>query len=345
VGRTPWQILKDADKHPDEIREIEPGHGFYRGRPKALLQSWDRISVRGVPDPADVTFEQRMRHYGNAVRTVPIEWKGALLLFALRAHHMLDLGKVARSLAVEATELRRAEATTVRAALGFAPGFETLITDEAVATFVDIRVTWMRSATIATGDSDLVAAVCPGKLIEITGAAVCDIAAERVPLDEPGSFPPGMKRGVDAVKAVLREVADQVGFPLWIPPELLVDQRFQLRGADWSAGLGSPATTVNRATLGFWMQPGGLPLFLDQCPSTMHHELAAKAWPQLVEAGLERPRMTLVHQIRRAGIGITLVADQDFAASADTVAGRFDQPDFPRSLEAIADGLIPFPLD
>src|SRR5262249_5954153 len=152
--------------------------------------------------------------------------------------------------------------------------------------------------------------------LALTQAAVGDFAAEPVPLDEPGWLRGGADRAPGATEAVLREVSEMVGFPLWVPEELLIaGKRFQLKGADWSAGLKAPAGVLDRATLRLWLQPGGLKLFLDESPSESHHELAREAWPNLIEAGLGRPWMTTLHYVRRGNVGVTVVASDDFCES------------------------------
>jgi len=283
-----------------------------------------------------------MLHYGDAVRTVPLQWKGHLFLVALRRGHAIDYAKLADSLDVEAGDIEPADASVVRETLGFQEGFETLVTDEPVARFIDVRVTWMRSATIATGRADLVVAVSPAKLLALTEAAVGDFAAEPVPLDEPGRLPSGLLDH-EGTEGVLREVSEMVRFPLWVPEETLIaGKRFQLKGADWSAGLTSPASVVDRATLRFWLQPGGFTLFLDESPNPDHHERAREAWPNLIEAGLDRPWMTTLHYVQRVDVGISLVASEDFHVSARAVARDYADEGFPQSLEAVADSLVRF---
>jgi prolyl-tRNA editing enzyme YbaK/EbsC (Cys-tRNA(Pro) deacylase) len=281
----------------------------------------------------------------DSVRTAPLVWKGATLLVALRARHTLDVRKVSRELGVDAEEVHPAS-EDVSLGLGFDPGFETLATDEAVARFVDVRVTWMRSATIPTGTSDLAVTVTPRKLIALTDAAVGDFVADAAPLDEPLHFPSGSTRGPEAARAAIQDVAEIVGFPLWTPSALLTGNRpFRLDGADWSAGLGSPPTEINRATLMLQLQPGGITVILDQSTSELHHELAQDAWPNLVQASLDRPWLTRVLRVRRGRVGITLVAGKDFDVSVRAAARDFGLSDFPLSLDEIADSLVPFPLD
>ncbi len=294
--------------------------------PGTVLQRWSSLSE--LDRPRYLTFEQRMGRFPDAVRTWPVEWQGNLILVALRHRHLLDQEKLARTLGVEPWEIKPALPVRVRMKLGFEPGFETLVTDEQVARFIDVRVTRMRGATIATGTSYATATVIPDALIALTRAAVGDFATEPLPLDHPlGLYQSYLRQTPAVVKTVLEDVSNRVNFPIWAPADLLAGgDVFHLDGADWSSALGSPASELDRITLTLSMQPGHWTTYLDQSPSPAHNKQARQEWPRYTTPGADKPWMTNVLQVEREGVGITIVAHERF----------------PESLQPIADSLVPF---
>jgi hypothetical protein len=318
MGRTPWEILTGQAKPP-----YRGGHTFL-ARPERGLLAWEALGEDNRPPY--MTFEERMWDWSTAVRTFPVEAHRELVLVALRAAHELDRDKLALALQVAPEQIKPALPARVRMKLGFEHGFETIVTDEDVMRFVDVRVTWMRGATITMGTRVITARVQPERLLEISDATVGDFAAEPVPLDQPEHlpFPPLTP---EEARIALRDVAQRVTFPIWVPASVLRSGK-TLFGASWSAGLGSPVTTLDRATLMVDVA-GGWSVYLDESPGRAHHARARKEWPRLLEAGLDSPRLTNVDFVERDGVGITLVAHEKF----------------PGDLRRIADSLVKFELD
>lgn len=314
MGRTPLQILHEAT-------------GGWPVMSSSTLGEEDR--------PNYMTFEQRVVHWHStgAVRTLPFEINRMLILVALRASHELDRTKLAQKLEVEPGEIRPALPVRVRAELGFEPGFETIVTDEDVPCFLDVRVTWLRGATIAMGTQASIATLAPERLIEITGATVGDFAIAPTSLDPPEYFPDFLPHfSSDEVEARLREAGERVTFPLFIPPELLHQEagrwehRTSLFGCSWSAGLGSPVTDLDRATISLSLHPGGWPVYLDESPSPAHQQKALEQWPRLE---IEDPWTNDVELVMRDGVGILLAADERF----------------PGDLRELGESLVKFQVD